>query len=100
MGDNAITVSYTHLDVYKRQTPYCARVVWDYVNEVFDGKVIRSQEATEMPSRSPDLMTMDFFFWGLVKDTVYAKKPKTIDYFKTAKYNYFINDLEHKVFYE
>ena len=32
----------------------------------------------EWPPRSPDLTPMDFFFWGVVKNKVYEKNPKTV----------------------
>ena len=37
-------------------------------------------DPTAWPARSPDLIPLDFFFWGYVKDRVY----------KTA-----VNDIEH-----
>ncbi|KAJ4438057.1 hypothetical protein ANN_13996 [Periplaneta americana] len=30
------------------------------------------------PPRSPDLTPLDFFFWGFIKDRVYATKPRII----------------------
>ena len=38
--------------------------------------------AIEFPARSPDLMPMDFFLWGYLKDKVYAAKPVTFDELK------------------
>ena len=35
--------------------------------------------SVEFPARSPDLTPMDFFFWGYLKDKVYAAKPETIE---------------------
>jgi len=29
----------------------------------------------EWPSRSPDLNPLDFYFWGYIKQKVYAEKP-------------------------
>ena len=32
----------------------------------------------EWPARSPDLTPPDFSLWGVIKDLVYAKKPRTL----------------------
>ena len=32
----------------------------------------------EYPPRSPDLTPLDFFFWGYLKDKVFATKPATV----------------------
>ena len=32
----------------------------------------------EFPPRSPDLTPLDFYLWGVLKDTVYAMKPETL----------------------
>ena len=37
-----------------------------------------------MPTpRSPDLMPLDFFFWGIMKDRVYREKVKDLEHLKT-----------------
>ena len=35
-----------------------------------------------MATRSPDLNPMDLFFWGVLKDKVYARKPVTVQQLK------------------
>ncbi|KAG8336456.1 hypothetical protein J6590_044230, partial [Homalodisca vitripennis] len=45
----------------------------------------------DMPQRSPDITPMDFFLWGVVKASVYSRKPHTIDELK---------DYIHEAFYE
>lgn len=42
-----------------------------------------------MSPRSPDLTLMNFFFWGLVKDEVYATKLQSTKELKEAIYNDF-----------
>ena len=32
----------------------------------------------DWPARSPDLTPPDFFLWGVLKDDVYSKNPRTI----------------------
>ncbi|KAG8317438.1 hypothetical protein J6590_026588 [Homalodisca vitripennis] len=44
-----------------------------------------------MPPRSPDITPMDFFLWEVVKDSVYSRKPHTIDELK---------DYIHDAFYD
>ncbi|KAJ4433615.1 hypothetical protein ANN_15925 [Periplaneta americana] len=41
-------------------------------------QVDRSQMSNFWPPRSPDLTLLDFFFWGLIKDRLYATNPRTI----------------------
>ena len=38
----------------------------------------------EWPARSPDLSPLDFFFWGVMKDRVYAEKFTDLAGLKTA----------------
>ena len=61
--------------------PHYALRVRDYLNEVFPQRWLR-RGSIEWPPRSPDLTPMDFFFWGVVKNKVYAKSPKTINELK------------------
>ncbi|KAJ4449729.1 hypothetical protein ANN_01133 [Periplaneta americana] len=39
----------------------------------------RRGSAAEFPPRSPDLTLPDFYIWGVLKDTVYATKPQTLE---------------------
>ncbi|KAJ4436257.1 hypothetical protein ANN_18888 [Periplaneta americana] len=48
------------------------------VDEAFPGSWIGRTGRTRWPPRSPDLTPLDFFFWGFIKDRVYATKPRTI----------------------
>lgn len=59
-------------------------VVREYVDEVFGGKVIGSQRSIDMPHRSPDLIPMEFCFWGSMKCKFYASMPNSIEDLKTA----------------
>lgn len=53
--------------------------VRNYVNKIFNGKVIGRQGSIKMPPRSSDLTPKDFFFWGVVKDKAYITKPATLE---------------------
>ncbi|KAJ4439480.1 hypothetical protein ANN_07604 [Periplaneta americana] len=44
-----------------------------------DPEIGRRGRAAEFPPRSPDLTPPDFCMWGALKDTVYAKKPQTLE---------------------
>jgi len=58
--------------------PHYALRVRDYLNEVFPQRWFGRRGSIEWPPRSPDLTPMDFFFWGVVKNKVYEKNPKTV----------------------
>ncbi|KAJ4433406.1 hypothetical protein ANN_15665 [Periplaneta americana] len=49
-----------------------------YSVDVFPGRRIGRTGPIRWPPRSPDLTPLDFFFWGFIKDRVYATKPHTI----------------------
>ncbi len=53
--------------------------VREFLDREFDGRIIGRRGQIEWPARSPDLTCMDFYFWGTVKDMVYARKPLTIN---------------------
>ena len=36
----------------------------------------------EWPTRSPDLTPLDFFFWGVLKDRLYAQKVDDLEHLK------------------
>ena len=44
----------------------------------FPGRWTGRRGSVDWPPRSPDLTPLDFFLWGVLKDRVYAEKPKTI----------------------
>ncbi len=44
------------------------------LNLELNGCVIGHTGYIDWPPRSPDLTCMDFYFWGIVKDSVYAQK--------------------------
>jgi len=69
-------------DVYFQQDgapPHYAQAVRDWLDENFPGRWIGRRGPIEWPARSPDLTPPDFFLWGVVKDIVYANKPRTVE---------------------
>ena len=43
------------------------------------GHVISRGEIPAWPARSSDLTPLDFFFWGAMKDYVFARNPRNLD---------------------
>lgn len=54
-----------------------ARAVRDYLNVTFPLRWIGRGGPVPWPARSPDLTPLDFFFWGCMKDLVYATPPES-----------------------
>ena len=64
--------------------PHYANKVRNYLNEKLPGTWIGRRGSMEWPARSPDLSPLDFFFWGVIKDRVYAEKFTDLASLKTA----------------
>ena len=52
--------------------------VHQYLDQAIPHHWIGRWGSIEWPPRSPDLTPMDFFFWGILKDKVYARKSVTV----------------------
>ena len=61
-----------------------ARVVRHYLDETFPDRWIGRRGWIDWPARSPDLTPADFFLWGVIKDRVYATKPRSLQELKDA----------------
>lgn len=60
-----------------------SRNVTNYLNNRFPNRWIGIGSRThEWPPRSPDLTPLDFYFWGYIKQKVYAKEPTTAENMK------------------
>lgn len=61
--------------------PHYARTVRDWLNQAYPDQWIgRGNDAPiNWPARSPDLNPLDFFFWGTLKNKVYAVEIETED---------------------
>lgn len=54
---------------------HSTQVITNYLEQEFDGKWIGRYSNYQWPPRSPDLSPLDFFLWGYLKETVYARRP-------------------------
>ena len=59
--------------------PHYSRLVRAFLNQEFPNRWIGRRGGIEWPPRSPDLTPMDFFFWGVMKNMVYERKPANLD---------------------
>lgn len=64
--------------------PHYGAVVREWLNENFGGRWIGRRGPIEWPPRSPDLSPCDFFLWGVMKDRVYGRNPRSIEELKDA----------------
>jgi hypothetical protein len=61
-----------------------SKQVRGWLDEKFPHRWIGRGGEIAWPPRSPDLTPPDFFLWGVLKDRVYARKPRTIEQLKNA----------------
>lgn len=61
--------------------PHYGQAVREYLDDTFDQWIGR-RGTIEWPPRSPDLTPCDFSLWGIIKDRVYAAKPRDVDHLK------------------
>lgn len=54
---------------------HSTRNVRQYLNFLFNGKIIDRYSDLFWPARSPDLSPLDFFLWGYLKEKVYLQRP-------------------------
>ena len=59
--------------------PYFATAVWNFLNETVPDKWISRRGPIEFPPRFPDISPMDFCVWGVIKDSVYSRKPRSVE---------------------
>ena len=59
--------------------PHYAVTTRKFLDERLSNRWIGRRGPVEWPPRSPDFNPMDFFFWGVVKDKVFSRKPRTVD---------------------
>ncbi|KAJ9592346.1 hypothetical protein L9F63_001115 [Diploptera punctata] len=62
--------------------PHFARIVRDYLHEVFPGRWIGRGSVRMWAPRSPDLTPLDFFAWGFIKAEVYRVKIQSIEHLR------------------
>lgn len=64
--------------------PHYSRTVRQWLDYNFAGKWIGRRGPIEWPARSPDLTPPDFFLWGVIKNLVYAEKPRNLQDLRQA----------------
>lgn len=73
---------YQNDDFYFQQDgapPHFALTVRALLDLKFPNRWIGRRGTIDWPPRLIDLTPMDFFFWGTVKDKVFARKPRTVE---------------------
>jgi len=60
--------------------PHFSCFVTDVLNERFPDAWIGRGEPILWPPRSPDLIPLDFFLWGYIKNIVYAEEIRNIQH--------------------
>ena len=63
-------------------TCHTAKAALDVLLAVFEDCIISRRADVVRPSGSCDLIPLDYYLWGAVKDKCYADKPETIDVLK------------------
>ena len=62
--------------------PHHSRGVREYLDKKLSSALIGRRGPIDWPARSPNLTPMDFFFWGVLKDKVYSRKPRSVEELK------------------
>jgi hypothetical protein len=63
--------------------PQWGRIVRDYLDATFLNRWLGRDGPLARPPQSPDIIPLDFFLWGYVKDKVYATKVTGVEDLKT-----------------
>ena len=63
-------------------TCHTAEATIDVLRPVFEDRIISRRADVVWPPRTCDLISLDYYLWGTVKDKYYADKPETIDALK------------------
>ena len=90
---------YLHFQQDEAPAHY-AKDVRQWLDEKFFGHWIGHRGPIKWSARSPDLTPPDFFLSGVLKNAVYANKPRTIDQLKQStqhKWNQIVKETCQKV---
>ena len=71
-----------------------ATAVRNLLDETFPDKWIGRRGPIEFPPRSPDITPMDFFVRGVIKDSLYSRKPRSVEDLRQFVIDAFAN-LDH-----
>ena len=70
-------------DFNRRYVPHSRSYTrYTVLRTVFEDRIISLRADVVWPPRSCDLISLDYYLWGAVKDKCYADKPETIDNLK------------------
>ena len=61
---------------------HTARATVELLRQIFGHRIISQNSEIYWPSRSPDLMPLDYFLWGDLKERVCINKPHTLQQLK------------------
>ena len=59
--------------------PHTARETLQLLQELFGCRVISKGSEKQWAPHSPDLNSLDYWFWGACKDSVYHNKPGSLE---------------------
>ena len=68
-------------------TFHTPEATFDVLRTVFEHRIISRRADVVWPSRSCDLIPLDYYLWGAVKNKCYADKPETIGALKDIEAN-------------
>ena len=85
---------YFNTDPPTRLAIYKLRDKFDDTGSVADAYYAGRRGPIEFPPRSPDITPMDFFVWGVIKDSVYSRKPRSVEDLQQFVIDAFTN-LDH-----
>ena len=63
-------------------TCHTAEATLDVLRPIFEDRIISRKADVVWPPRSCDLLPLDYYLWGAVKDKCYADKPEIINTLK------------------
>ena len=61
---------------------HTAEAAPNVLRPVFEDRIISRRGHVVWPPRSCDLIPLDYYLWGAVKDKCYVDKPQTVDVLK------------------
>ena len=69
---------------FQQGGPTCNTVeaTLDVLRPIFEDRIISRRADVVCPPRSCDLIPLDYYLWGAIKDKCYADKPEKIDALK------------------
>ncbi len=79
LGLHKINGNFRELYYQHDGSLYHTTAVCQLLNAQFNSSIINRWGQVNWPLYSPDLTATDFYFWGIIKDTAYAKQPAGVE---------------------